>query len=188
MEELKIVSGNTEEEIWQQVKNDLANQNAILEYKAVLEQNGKQVLFNIDVDPGGGFEGGFTTTAFLAPLTNAANFQLAIHRERLLDEAGKLFGMQDVVIGYPEFDKKVIIKTNNETKIKDVFADAEIRNVIGKLNDFSLKTISRSGFEKANDEGVYLELIIENEVPEAVELQKIYHAFIALLTVIEREQ
>jgi hypothetical protein len=178
MKEQKRVSGENATDIWQQLKNDLSEDAALLEYNVVLEQGGKKVLLHIDVDPGGGFESGYTTTTFFAPLTKATNLHLNIHKEGFLDEAGKLFGMQDVVIGYPEFDKKVIIKTNDEAKVKQLFSSESVRTTIGQLDDYTLKI--KHG-EDGEAHTTNLELIIENEVPQWDALKKIYEAFYQLL-------
>src|SRR5690349_8245292 len=102
MEE-KIFSGESINDTWQQLQNDLQNNAPVLEYTAVLQTAGKSITFSLDVDPGGGFESGFSTTLFSAPLHGAAHFHLSLHKEHFLDEAGKLLGMQDVEIGFPEF-------------------------------------------------------------------------------------
>lgn len=56
MEESKVISGSTEQEIWSQLQADLFTD--ILNYSAVLKLNDKEVSFYMDIDLGGGFEGG----------------------------------------------------------------------------------------------------------------------------------
>ncbi|HVG42554.1 MAG TPA: hypothetical protein VM888_13150 [Chitinophagaceae bacterium] len=176
MNEEKIFSGETTEEVWKQLKDDLNGEITVLEYNAILEQGNRRVLFSVDIDPGGGFESGYALCTFSAPLSLTQNLHLTIHKEGLLDEAGKLLGMQDVEIGYPEFDKKVIIKTNNEEKIKTVFSSQNVRAVIGQLKNYTLK-IRQHKNESEDDEKPFLELTIENNIPSVAELKVIYEAF-----------
>ena len=62
MEAIKVIAGNTEEEIWQQVASDLAGQD-VLEYHAMLQPMGKPIiLLEVEIDLGGGFEGGYELT------------------------------------------------------------------------------------------------------------------------------
>ncbi len=51
------------------------------------------------------------------------NFKFAIHPQNWLDGFGKLLGMQDIVVGQPEFDKHFIVKSNDEKLVKQYFKD-----------------------------------------------------------------
>jgi hypothetical protein len=137
--EPKIISGN-EDEIWQQITSDF-REGDLLEYRAIIQQQNTRVLLDIDIDLGGGFEGGYESTMLRSPLKPNNNFRFAIHEEGFIDEVGKFFGMQDVVIGYPEFDKKVLIKANDEAKVKPLFADTSVREVFQSLDDFTLELL-----------------------------------------------
>ncbi|MDB5193908.1 MAG: hypothetical protein JWQ96_3471 [Segetibacter sp.] len=136
MLQVKIVSGNNVDEIWQKIALDLSSDP--FEYGALIEDRSKRILLTIDIDPGGGFESGYASTSFSAAIEKNSGFKFAIHREGFLDEVGKFFGMQDVVIGYEEFDKKVIVKTNDAERVKTVFADEQARKVLATIPDFTL--------------------------------------------------
>lgn len=183
MEE-KVFNGTTEEEVWQQLEADLSKEETVLEYTALLIQNNRKVVFDIDVDLGGGFESGYAFTTFAANLLVKDGFRFAIHEDTFLDEAGKLFGMQDVVIGYPEFDDKVIIKTNNEEKVKLLFDSEEVREALKALNDFSLHIESTDHQDNGEQEQM-LVLKIEDAFTNTNALRKTYHAFYKLLLTIE---
>lgn len=58
------------------------------------------------------------------------------NKEHFIDAAGKFFGMQDKVIGYPEFDEKVIVKSNNEKQVKELFKDEQVRSTLASIDDF----------------------------------------------------
>ncbi|MBI5359720.1 MAG: DUF3137 domain-containing protein [Planctomycetes bacterium] len=57
-------------------------------------------------------------------------FQFAIYRKGLFSGLGELFGMRDIEVGYPEFDRNFIIKGNDEAKVRTLFANTEIRRLI----------------------------------------------------------
>src|SRR5436853_444815 len=101
MSEEKSISGNSEEEIWRQLDKDLSGEN-LLEYHAIIRHDNHEINLNIDIDMGGGFEGGYAETSLIAVLPPADHFRFAIHREHFTDEIGKFFGMQDVKVGHPE--------------------------------------------------------------------------------------
>lgn len=175
MNPVKIISGVNEDEIFNQVNRDLAG-NDVLEYDVILEQGGHAVQLIVDIDLGGGFEGGFEITSLFSPLDAAGDFKFAIHNQGFLDEIGKFFGMQDVELGYPEFDKNVIVKTNEEHRVKDLFADAAQRSFFNSLEgDFNFG-ITQSQNEKR------LEFTIEKGITNPAVLRTIYHIFYTLLT------
>ncbi len=116
-------------------------------------------------------------------LKSIEDFRFAIHHEGFIDEVGKFFGMQDLVIGYPEFDKKVIIKANDETKVRPLFSDTSVREVFQSLDDFSFGVIMHhfDGKEKSP----CLELYINSAVTDTGLLQRIYRAFFKVLSLID---
>lgn len=182
MPEQKIIKGTDEDAVWQQLNLDLKN-NDLLRYNAAIEQGGKRLFLDIDIDLGGGFESGYATTTLTAPVRTTNGFKFAIHQQHFIDDIGKFFGMQDVVIGYPEFDERFIIKTNDEAKVKALFADTTVRKVLASLPDFT--------FEIQHDESVevpsQLQLFIEDAITEPASLRCVYHAFYEVLVIVDAE-
>jgi hypothetical protein len=180
MNQQKRISGSTEDVIWEQLTKDLSEQDELLEYNVIIQQGDHQVALNIDIDLGGGFESGYETTTLVAPLQTTTDFRFAIHKEDFLDEVGKFFGMQDVVVGYGEFDKNVLVKTNNEARVKELFSEEGIREVFELLtDDFTFALTLHDGKR-------VLEFSIERGITDPVFLRKIYHAFYTVLSVVEK--
>ena len=69
-------------------------------------------------------------TRMRAPYVNADGFRFTAYRKGLFTGLGKLLGMQDVVVGYPEFDEAFVIKGNDERKLRRLFANAKLRALI----------------------------------------------------------
>ena len=178
MQTEKIIAGNTEDEVWQQLNADL-REKEILQYRAVINQEGRKIVLDIDIDLGGGFESGYATTGLWAPITTDS-FWFSIRREGLLEEVGRLVGMQDVVMGYPEFDNRFLIKSNNESKVKSVFSDPAVRNVLCYLPQFVLE-IKHVDNEQEEKQAL-LKFIIEEGITEPELLRKIYHTFYLIVT------
>lgn len=148
---------------------------------------------NIEVDLGRGFESGFQATSFIAPvpiqfttfssrINETKNFRFALHDEDFIDKVGKFFGMEDVKIGYPEFDKKIIVKTNDVEKTKAIFSDEEARKLFESLGGFNLHI---AYYENENDKHASLELSIDREIVNVDELHRIYNAFVKVLDAFE---
>ena len=169
-----------DEQTWEQVVTDLKNVNIPLQYKALIHHGSTPVTLAIDIDPGGGFEGGFELTSLsaavpiqftslTATVSKKDAFRFALHDEGFMDRVGKVFGMEDIVIGYPEFDKQLIVKTNDGGKLKKVFADTGIRKVFQALTDFSLQ--AKQDEENTND--YTLELMLDKAITDTAELKNV---------------
>ena len=178
----KLITGS-DEDIWQQLAQDLGDDN-VLEYEAVIEQNGKKIILDIDIDPGGGFESGYATTRFLTALEKNKNFELSVYKQNILAEAGKLFGLQDVKVGHEEIDKNFIIKTNDESLTKQLFSDYTVRKIFETMNELELGTTEQN----VGDTIIrYFELVIEDGITNVDRLRQIYEAFIILINLIENK-
>ncbi len=71
-----------------------------------------------------------TYTRIRAPYINKDNFRFTIYRKSIFSGIGKALGMQDVEIGYPQFDDDFIIKGNDENLLRTLFANIKIRELI----------------------------------------------------------
>src|SRR3954464_14073976 len=69
----------------------------------------------------------FTYTRLRAPYVNPEGFRFIVYRRGLFSELGKLLGMQDIEVGDPDFDEAFIIKGNDESAARKLFADPKIR-------------------------------------------------------------
>jgi len=94
-------------------------------------------------------------TRLRAPYVNPDSFRFTIYRKGFFSEIGKWFGMQDIVIGDPVFDEAFIIKGNDERKVRALFADPKLRELIAAQPEihFEVKDDER-WFGKKFPEGV----------------------------------
>ena len=107
----KTISGNTAE-IWHQINTDFVTGNNLHDYHVLIQYENHDIEFDMVSSPGGSFEGGYDTTTLSAPLPTHTPFRFAIFPEDFLNKIGKLFGMQDVITGFKEFDENVIVQTH----------------------------------------------------------------------------
>lgn len=184
MKDVKVISGDNLDEVWRQLAADIDSNDLLLQYNVLINHLNKKVSLEIDIDPGGGFESGYQTTKFSSNIQNSTHFQFAIHHQGFIDEIGKFFGMQDVITGFPEFDKKVIVKTNDEAKVKSIFSDEKVRNVFEDLTDFVFHTTSFI-VPGSDSEGKFIELNIEDGITDPIMLREIYEAFYSVLIAID---
>ena len=188
MEKYKLIKGETEEDIWKQVQDDLETITYPFLYGASIQKEDSTVFINIEVDLGGGFESGFQSTSlsaavpiqfttFSSRIDADKNFRFALHDEDFIDRLGKAFGMEDVETGYEEFDKKLIVKTNDVETVRKVFSDEDTRKLFESLHGFNLHI----AYYDDEDKHTSLELTIDREITNASELRRIYNAFCMVL-------
>ncbi|TDH25567.1 hypothetical protein EXU57_12740 [Segetibacter sp. 3557_3] len=174
MLERRTISGDADT-IFQQVTSDIAT-NGSQDYHVVLQTDKGNIEMDIVSSPGGNAEGGYEQTNLLAELPANSTFRFAIYPEDVINRIGKLFGMQDVKIGYPEFDDKVIVQTNDQGKLKSLFADQAIRHVFESLSGYSFHIDKHK-----EQEGDHLHLVIQRVISTPTDLQQIFHAFMHVL-------
>jgi len=183
MQEERHLYGQNEDEIWQQLATDLQQNPDLLQYRAIIHQQNKEIALDIDIDLGGGFEGGYATTIFSAPFRNRDGFRFALHEESFFDDLGKFFGMQDVQIGYPDFDEHIIVKTSDEARVRTIFTDDALRNTLVSLHNFTFEIVLPDDDDNDGNDS-RLELIIEEGITDPKRLRPIYNAFFSTLTLI----
>jgi hypothetical protein len=112
-----------------------------------------------------------TYTRMRAPYVNKDGFRFRIFRKGFFSELGKLFGMQDVEVGHPWFDEEFIIQGNHVDKLRLLFADQSIRQLIEAQPAIRL--------EVKDDEGWF-----GNRFPEGVD--ELHFQVVGIIKDIER--
>ena len=83
-------------------------------------------------------------TRMRAPYVNRDDFKFKIVRQHAGHKIGKLFGMKDIVVGHPEFDRDFIIKGSDQRKLEMMFANPDIRALINWQPKIQLELTARS--------------------------------------------
>jgi hypothetical protein len=91
-------------------------------------------------------DGESPVTRLRAPYINPDGFRFTIYRKRFFSDLGKLLGMQDIEVGDPDFDEAFIIKGNDESKVRDLFASAKIRQMIQAQPQIRLRVKHSEGW------------------------------------------
>ncbi|GGH74064.1 hypothetical protein HNQ91_003787 [Filimonas zeae] len=174
----KLITGESIDEVCAKIKADLTAEELLTDYHVTIHQEDKSIQLDMDIDLGGGFESGYEITTLTAVLHDTP-FRFAIHPQDFLYEIGKLFGIQDVTIGYPDFDKKVIVKTNDEEEVKRLFEDESIRVLYQNLDDYLLSVTENENYQ------VILEFTIQRGITDPAELQQLYTSFYKVLVQVD---
>jgi hypothetical protein len=124
-----------------------------------------------------------TYTRMRAPYVNKDGFRFKIYRKGFFSEFGKLLGMKDIEVGYPEFDNDFIIKGNDENKLRLLFANPIIRQLIEAQPAINLEVKDDEGwFGTQFPEGVdELYFQVDGVIKEICQLKLLYELFAILL-------
>lgn len=91
-----------------------------------------------------------TYTRMRAPFVNLDNFYFKIYRTGIFSGLGMMLGMEDINIGYEELDEAFVIKSNSEEKVKHLFSNKSIRNLIQEQPKINLEIKDDEGFFSAH--------------------------------------
>jgi hypothetical protein len=85
-------------------------------------------------------------TRMRAPFPNPRGFRFSIYRASVFSYLGTLLGMQDIEVGYPEFDNDFVIKSNNEQLVKSLCRNERLRALVTAQPKFQLSIQDDEGW------------------------------------------
>ena len=92
---------------------------------------------------------GETSTAYTrmrAPFVNPADFRFVVYRKGIFSGIGKWLGMQNIEIGDEVFDRDFILKSNQETKLRQLLGSTKIRELIRRQPQIYFAVKDDEGF------------------------------------------
>ncbi|AMM50443.1 hypothetical protein TH61_03540 [Rufibacter sp. DG15C] len=178
MDTLRRFSGTSEEELWRQLTIDLARDKNLTSYSAQLMLNDTEVFLDIDIDLGGGFEGGSSSTTFMAPVPTNVPLRFALHEQDWMSEIGKFFGMGDVQLNLPDLDDAFVIKANDPVALASLLSDAKVRQTLLEHSNCELK-LSVDNDEP--DATPFLTFSKDDAILDMDKLQEVYRMILKLL-------
>jgi hypothetical protein len=141
------VFGPSKEDIWRQLSGEIGAryvEGGFWQGDKVQAQIGEwTVTLDTHEVPSGGTKR--ATTRIRAPFVNQDGFNFLVYRSGVFSELGKLMGMQDVEVGFPEFDSSFIIKGNNKELLRRLFSNEKIRQLLSEQPNVRFEIISDEG-------------------------------------------
>ena len=136
------------------IDDDLWNEVSHLKYK----HDGSEIILNrytvvpCSTQGEDKLEDSLIYTRIRVPFINKHSLRFKIYPANFLNSVEKLFMMQDIEVGDVAFDKKFIIKCNEEHKIKLLFNDRKLKDLLYEQPEFLFfemrgKTIDALHFE-----------------------------------------
>lgn len=96
-------------------------------------------------------EGG-VSTRMRAPYVSPDGLHFRVHRAGFLSKLGKHLGIQDIDTGHKAFDDYHIIRSNSSVRMRQLFANERLRNLILRQRAFRIEVRSAGGLpDQASD-------------------------------------
>lgn len=130
-----------------------------------------------------------TYTRMRAPFVSRDGFRFRIYRKGFFSGLGKALGMQDIEVGHSlHFDEDFIIQGNDESKVRSLFANPEIRRLIEEQPRIRLELKDDEGFFRTRfPEGVdELYFQVMGVIKDVDRLKKLFNLFAEVLEELQR--
>lgn len=124
-----------------------------------------------------------TYTRMRAPFVNTKDFYFKIYRNGVFSGLGKFLGMEDINVGYEDFDDEFIIQGNNAEMVRTLFSNERIRKLIQDQIRIKLEIKDDEGFFKGHFPGGIDELsfIVPGVIKDINSLKELYELFAEVL-------
>ena len=139
--------GPSKDEVWRQLSQEIGAEFVDGGFWKVSKVRAHVGPWTVTLDMGTSDEDGESpATRLRAPYINPEGFRFTVYRRGFFSDLGKLLGMQDIEVGVPEFDEAFIIKGNDESKVRDLFANPKIRQMIQAQPKIRLRVKGSEGW------------------------------------------
>ena len=185
MDSLRKIFGPNKEEVWRKLSEEIDADfidGGLLRADKIIAKV-KEWVITLDTYTVSTGKSSTTYTRMRAPYVNKDGFRFKIYREGFFSDVGKLFGLQDIEVGFPEFDEEFIIKGNDTEKLRQLFSNSNIRELIQLQPDISLEVKDDEGwFGTDFPEGVdELYFQVNGVIKDADRLKNLYVLFAFVL-------
>ncbi len=185
MSVLRRLFGPSKTEIWRQLAEQVGGQfvqSGFFGREKVIVRAGEWTL-TLDTHTVSTGKSNITYTRMRAPYVNADGFRFEIYRKSVFSGLGKLLGMQDVEIGVPDIDDAFIIKGTHEAKLRMLFADPSIGELLRKQPRIRLRVQDDEGWFGASfPQGVdELHFQVAGIIKDVERLKLLFELFAAVL-------
>ncbi|MCI0388167.1 MAG: DUF3137 domain-containing protein [Acidobacteria bacterium] len=182
---LKDLFGPSKDEVWRQLSQEISADFIVGGFwrGSKVQATVKEWTVTLDTFTVSTGKTNIPYTRMRAPYVNKDGFRFKIYRKGFFSELGKLLGMQDIEVGYPEFDNEFIIQGNDADKLRALFANPTIRQLIAVQPEIRLEVKDDEGWFGADfPEGVdelYFQVV--GVIKEVERLKLLYELFATML-------
>lgn len=128
-------------------------------------------------------------TRLRTPFVSRDGLRFLVYRKSFFSDLGKKLGMQDIEVGHSvHFDEDFIIKGNDESKVRALFANPEIRRLLDEQPEIRLEIKDKDGsFRNVLPENVdELHVQIHGVIKDVGRLKRLFDLFAEVLDELSR--
>jgi hypothetical protein len=119
-----------------------------------------------------------TYTRIRAPFVNADDFRFCIFRKHFFSGLAEMLGFQDVTVGHPSFDEQFIIRGTSEPRLRKLFDNARLRELIEAQPNIRFEVLDSEGFFTKYPDGVdQLRFLLAGVIKDIDKLKLLYDLF-----------
>lgn len=128
-------------------------------------------------------------TRLRVPFVSLDDLRFQIHRKGLFSGLGKMLGAQDIEVGDPQFDEAFVIKGNNEAKVRALFANPYIRDLLHDQPEvwFELKDNEGRLWNTLPESVDVLHFEVEGVLKDIEQLKALFYLFTEVLQELYRQ-
>jgi hypothetical protein len=106
-------------------------------------------------------------------------FRFTVYRKGIFSDVGKWFGMQDIEIGDEAFDRDFILKSNKDSKLRELLGISRIQELINQQPQIYFAVKDDEGFFRSSFPGGVDELYFQvvGIVKDVERLKLLYDLF-----------
>lgn len=122
-------------------------------------------------------------TRLRVPFVSLDDLRFLIYRKGLFTGLGKMLGVQDIEVGDSVFDEAFVIQGNNEAKVRALFANHEIQNLLHYQPEVRFEVRDNQGrFWETLPESVdVLQFQVEDVLKDVNRLKGLFYLFMEVL-------
>lgn len=111
-----------------------------------------------------------------------------ITQQGFIENISKIFGAQDIQLGDKSFDKKFMVKGNDEAKVKTLLSDSSILKLIIQNKTLRLTITDEEGLfgEKPKAGNMMLYYVLDEKIKQLNQLNTIHSLFVHILDSLEK--
>ena len=176
--------GPSKDEVWRQLSHEIGAEFVEGGFWKGSKVQAHVGPWTVTLDLGTSDEDGESqATRLRAPYINPEGFRFTLYRKRGFIDLGKLFGMQDIEVGDPDFDEAFIIKGTDESKVRELFSNFKIRQMIQAQPKIRLRVKHSEGWfgPKFPDDVDELHFQVVGVIKDLERLKVLFNLFAAIL-------
>ena len=138
--------GTSKSEIWQKLSKELGGQHLKSWRGEKVQVSHGEWTITLDTFVVMAGKTPVVFTRMRAPYVAGSDFRFSITRRNVFRDLAVWLGAQDVEVGGSEFDEAFVIKSNDESRVRQLFASQRLRDLLNEQKSLALSVKDDEGW------------------------------------------